>query len=151
MSRSILHSLTALAFAVISSVAIAQDQDTLPYKEGPVTVVTAVRTQPGKFNEYFRYLTGRYVQSMDEAKKQGVITEYTFYAAEPRTPADPDLYLVVTYPNMAAFDVETEKMTAIDKKLWGTLKAADQGSADRESIRKILGTERIRELMPVKK
>ena len=80
MSRSILHSLTALAFAVISSVAIAQDQDTLPYKEGPVTVVTAVRTQPGKFNEYFRYLSGRYVQSMDEAKKQGVITEYTFYA-----------------------------------------------------------------------
>ena len=71
--------------------------------------------------------------------------------AEPRTPTDPDLYLVVTYPNMAAFDVETEKMTAIDKKLWGSLKASDQGSADRESIRKILGTERIRELMPVKK
>ena len=151
MSRSILHSLTALAFAVISSVSIAQDQDTLPYKEGPVTVVTAVRTQPGKFNEYFRYLSGRYVQSMDEAKKQGVITGYTFYQAEPRAPTDPDLYLVVTYPNMAAFDVETEKMTAIDKKLWGSLKASDQGSADRESIRKILGSERIRELMPVKK
>jgi hypothetical protein len=150
MSR-ILQSLTALAFAIISSVAIAQDQDTLPYKEGAVTVVTAVRTAPGKFNEYFRYLAGRYSQSMDEAKKQGVVTGYSFFAASPRSPDDPDLYLVETYPNMAAFDTVTEKMTAIDKKLYGSLKAADQGFADREAIRKILGTEMIRELTPVKK
>jgi hypothetical protein len=150
MSR-ILQSLAALAFAIVSSAAIAQDQDTLPYKEGAVTVVTSVRTAPGKFNEYFRYLAGRYSQSMDEAKKQGIVTGYSFFAASPKSPDEPDLYLVETYPNMAAFDSVTEKMTAIDKKLYGSLKAADQGFADREEIRKILGSEMIRELTPVKK
>ena len=150
MSR-ILHSIAALAFAIISSAAIAQDQDTLPYKEGAVTVVTAVRTAPGKFNEYFRHLAGRYSQSMDEAKKQGLVTGYSFFAASPRSPDEPDLYLVVTYPNMAAFDSDTEKMAAINKKLYGSLKATDQGFADREEIRQILGTEMIRELTPLKK
>jgi hypothetical protein len=88
---------------------------------------------------------------MDEAKKQGVVTGYSFFAASPRSPDEPDLYLVETYPNMAAFDSVTEKMTAIDRKLYGSLKAADQGFADREELRKILGTEMIRELTPVKK
>jgi hypothetical protein len=151
MNRSIFHSLTALAFAIVSSAAIAQDQDTLPYKEGAVTVVTAVRTEPGKFNEYFRYLAGRYSQSMDEAKKQGVITGYSFFAASPRSPDEPDIYLVETYPNMAAFDTVTEKMLAIDKKVFGTLKEQDQGYADRGEIRTILGSEMIRELIPVNK
>ncbi|HEX2492250.1 MAG TPA: hypothetical protein VHK24_00650 [Steroidobacter sp.] len=149
MSRSILHSLTALALAMISSSALAQD--TPPYTEGAVSVVTAVRTQPGKFNEYFRYLSGPYSQVMDEAKKQGIITEYTFYAAFPRSPHDPDLYLVETYPNMAAFDSVTNKMTAISNKVFGSLQKADEADANREEIRKILGAEMVRELVPVKK
>jgi hypothetical protein len=151
MSRSLLHSLTAFAFAIVGSAAIAQDSDTLPYKEGPVSIVTSVRTEPGKFNEYFRYLAGRYSQSMDEAKKQGFVTNYSFFAASPKSPSEPDIYLVETYPNMAALDTATEKMSAIDKKLYGSLKASDQAFGDREQIRKILGSEMIRELIPLKK
>ena len=123
----------------------------MPYKEGAVTIVTSVRTEPGKFNEYFRYLAGSYSQSMAEAKKQGVITAYSFFAANPRSPDEPDLYLVETYPNMAAFDSVTEKMIAIDKKVFGSLKEQDKGYADRGEIRTILGSEMIRELIPVKK
>jgi len=151
MSRSILYSFTALALAIISTAAVAQDEDTLPYKEGPVTIVTSVRTQPGKFNEYFRYLAGPYSKTMDEAKKQGVITAYSFYAASPKSPNEPDLYLVETYPNMAALDTATQKMTAIDRKIYGSIKASDKGFADRGEIRTILGSEMIRELIPVKK
>ena len=151
MNRSILHPLAAFAFAMISSGAVAQDDDTLPYKEGAVTIVTSVRTEPGKFNEYFRHLAGPYSQSMEEAKKQGVVTSYSFFAANPRSPDEPDLYLVETYPNMAAFDSVTEKMIAIDKKVYGSMKATDKGYADRGAIRTILGSEMIRELIPVKK
>lgn len=145
----ILALLSTTVFLAIASVA-ATAQDTLPYKDGAVVIVTSVRTQPGKFNEYFRYLTGPYSQIMEQAKKQGILTNYSFFGAFPRSPDDPDLYIVETYPNMAVFDTISEKMTAISNKVFGSLKDADAADANREEIRKIIGTELIRELVPVK-
>ena len=55
-----------------------------------------------------------------------------------------------SYPNMAVFDTMSEKMTAISNKVFGSLKQSDAADANREEIRKILGTEMIRELVPVK-
>jgi hypothetical protein len=114
-------------------------------------IVTSVRTQPGKFNEYFRYLTGPYSQMMEQAKKEGLVTSYNFFGAQPKSPDEPDLYLVETYPNMAVFDTITEKMTAIANKVFGSLQKTDEADANREEIRKILGSEMVRELIPVKK
>lgn len=145
----ILAQLWTIVFLCAASVA-AVAQDTLPYKDGPVVMVTSVRTQPGKFNEYFRYLTGPYSQMMNQAKQQGLLTSFSFYAAFPKSPDEPDLYIVETYPNMAVFDTMSEKMTAIGNKVFGSLKQSDAADANREEIRKILGTEMIRELVPVK-
>jgi hypothetical protein len=149
MSRFVLHSFTAILLAIASTAVVAQD--TLPYKDGAVVIVSSVRTQPGKFNEYFRYLSGPYSQIMEQAKKEGVVTSYSFFGAQPKSPDEPDLYLVETYPNMAVFDTISEKMTAISNKVFGSLQKSDEADANREEIRKILGTEMIRELVPVKK
>lgn len=149
MNRFILQCFTVILLSIAGSA--VHSQDTLPYKDGVVVVVTSVRTQPGKFNEYYRYLSGPYSRIMDQAKKEGIITDYSFYGAQPKSPAEPDLYLVETYPNMAVFDTITEKMTAISNKVFGSLKQADEADANREEIRKILGTELLRELVPVKK
>lgn len=147
MSRFILKTFAWILLAICST-AVAQDQ--LPYKDGVVVIVTAVRTEPGKFNDYFRYLTGPYSQMMDQAKKDGVLKSYTFYSAFPKSPHDPDLYIVETYPNMAVFDTMTDKMSAISNKVFGSLKKSEEADANREEVRKILGTEMIRELVPVK-
>lgn len=147
--KKILRFPTALLLAIAAATAFAQD--TLPYKDGPVIIVTSVRTQPGKFNEYFRYLSGPYSQIMERAKKQGILNDYRFYGAQPKSPDDPDLYIVETYPNMAVFDGLSDKMTVISNQVFGSLKEADQADANREEIRKILGNEMIRELVPVKK
>lgn len=144
-----LAQLSSTVLLLLASVA-AMAQDALPYKDGQVVIVTSVRTQPGKFNDYYRYLAGPYSQMMDEAKKLKLLNTYSFYAAFPKTPDQPDLYIVEVYPNMAVFDTMTEKMTAISNKVFGSLKQADAADANREEIRKILGTEMIRELVPVK-
>jgi hypothetical protein len=149
MRRVITQFFAAIAISICSLGAFAQDA--LPYTEGAVVIVTSVRTQPGKFNEYFRYLSGPYSRIMDEAKKAGVLTSYSFVSATPRSPDDPDLYIVETYPNMAVFDTLTDKMTVISSKVFGSIKQADEADANRESVRKILGSEMLRELMPVKK
>jgi hypothetical protein len=148
MNRILAPSWAIVFLCIASAAAVAQDA--LPYKEGPVVMVTSVRTQPGKFNDYFRYLAGPYSQMMNQAKQQGLLSSFAFYGTVPKSPDEPDLYIVETYPNMAVFDTMTEKMAAISGKVFGSLKQSDAADANREEIRKILGTEMIRELVPVK-
>jgi hypothetical protein len=120
--------------------------DGLPYTEGHVLDVAAIRTKEGKFDEYWAFLSNQYRQIMDEAKKEGLIVSYSFYAATPRTPHDPDLYLVTEYANMAAFDGLNDKMAALDAKVFGGMKQGAQADSDRDAIRTVLGDEIIREL-----
>jgi hypothetical protein len=125
---------------------LAMAQDSRPYTMGTVSQVTSVRTKPGMFDEYVKFLAGPFRQEQEEYKKLGIVTDYAFFGSEPRSPHDPDLYIVVTYKNMAALDAMNDKEEAIDKKVFGSLKQAEKGQMDRESIREILGTELIREL-----
>ncbi|MET0983889.1 MAG: hypothetical protein ABW034_00640 [Steroidobacteraceae bacterium] len=148
MFTNAFRALSTVLFLFVASTAIAQDS--LPYKEGAVVVVTSVRTQPGKFDDYYRYLTGPYSQMMDEGKKMGLVTNYQFLMAFPRSEKDPDLYIVETYPSMAVFDGMMDKMSDVSKKIFGSLKQASQADANREEFRKILGTEMMRELTPRK-
>jgi hypothetical protein len=120
--------------------------DDLPYKEGTVTQVSSIRTKEGHFLDYWTFLSTSWRQEMDEAKKQGIVVSYAIFSANPKTPQEPDLYLVVEYPNLAALDGIDEKMGAIDKKIWGSLKQASQSDAEREAIRTVLGSEIIRQL-----
>lgn len=116
------------------------------YTEGPVIDVTSVRTEPGKFDEYLRYLSGPYKQSMEEQKKAGIILDYAIYQATPRGPHDPDLYLVITYKNMAALDGLNERTDAIVEKVFGSSQQQDAATIARGKMRTILGNEYMRQL-----
>ena len=56
------------------------------YTEGAVVQVGSIRTEPGMFDEYMKYLAGPYKQWMEEQKKAGVILDYAVYQATPRGP-----------------------------------------------------------------
>ena len=64
----------------------------------------------------------------------------------PRSPHDPDLYLTVTFKNMAALDGLDDRLEPIERKVWATRDAANKADADRESMREILGSQLIRHL-----
>ena len=117
-----------------------------PYTEGEVVNVSAVRTEPGMFEEYMKYLAGPYKQSMEEQKKAGVIVDYAIYAANPRSPHDPDLYLITVYKNMAALDDLNSKTDGITEKVFGTLEQQSTATVQRGKLRTLLGDEYIREL-----
>jgi hypothetical protein len=118
----------------------------LPYKEGTVSEVSSIKVKDGHFLDYWTFLSTTYKQEMDEAKKQGLIVSYSIFSATPKNPNEPDLYLVVEYANMAALDGLDAKMSAIDAKIFGSMKQAGAKAAERESIRTVLGSELIREL-----
>jgi hypothetical protein len=143
-----IRALGALAgvFAFVSLVGVASAADR-PYTEGQVLDVTAIRTEPGMFDEYMKYLAGPYRQIMEEQKKAGVILGYNFYAANPRSPDEPDLYIVTIYKNLAAMDGLNDKTDGIVEKVMGSPDQQSSATVQRGKLRTILGDEVIRELV----
>jgi hypothetical protein len=133
--------LLALPFASVAA------DDGYAYTEGSVSNVTSVRTKPGMFDTYMEFLSKTFKPMMEEQKKAGLVLSYAVYAGAPKTPAEPDLYLVVEYKNMAALDDLNAKTDPISKKFYASLAASNKAAADRESVRQILGNELIRQLI----
>lgn len=143
-----LRYLAPLAVTVLSMSATssALADDSKSYTEGPVTQVTSIRTKPGMFDTYMKWLDTTGKQLREDEKKAGIIIDYGVYEATPRSPHDPNLYIVITYKNMAALDGLEDRVEPIMRKIYATRSAADKAEADRESMREILGTELIRRL-----
>jgi hypothetical protein len=133
-----------LLVGLLPAWAIAQE---LPYREGPVVNVTQIRVKEGKFFDYWSFLENRWRPVMEEAKRQGIIVSYGVLTAEPRTPQDANLVLVITSPNMASFDGIDAKYAAIEQKMFGLSpqKAAAE-SGERDAVRTVLGSQLYRAL-----
>lgn len=141
-----MHSwMICVLLALAALPAMAQER---PYTEGPVTIVTSVRVVDGQFENYMSYLNTTWRPVMAEAKTAGIVADYRVYGAQARNPDEADMYLVVTYPNMATFDGMTEKMQPIITKVTKmNYRQADEASGKRVVMRTILGEEMVRELV----
>jgi len=139
--------LLAVAAIVVMPTASAQTQDEHAYTEGPVIVVSYIRTEPGKFEDYMKYLATTYKTLMEEYKKSGLILDYAVFNAEPRNPGDPDLLLTITYKNYASLDNLNEKTDPIDRKVWGSIAKSSEESAARGKLRTLVGGQTIRQLL----
>jgi hypothetical protein len=135
----------AIVLLALAGVGSAQD---LPYSEGPVTVVTSVKIMDGQFDNYMSYLQSTYKPVMEAQKKGGIILGYDIYDASPRQPGDADMYLVVSYPNMASFDGLRERTEPVSARVTGLDRGqATKASVERGKMREILGTQMLRELI----
>ena len=132
------------AFAALSGTAAAADR---PYTEGTVTNVSAIRTMPGMFDDYMTWLAGPYKQAMEAQKAAGVIVSYAVYVTVPRSPEDPDIYLLTTYKNMAALDDLSARLDPIYEKLQGSMAEQNKAYIDRGKMRTVLGDELIRQMV----
>jgi hypothetical protein len=130
-----------LSFFAVGA-AVAADR---PYTEGVVSEISSIRTEPGMFDAYMAWLAGPYKQIMEAQKAAGLIVDYAVYAAAPRSPSDPDLYLVTVYKNMAALDDLAAKSDPIMEKLQGSLADQNKAYIERGKMRTVLGSELVRE------
>ena len=144
MKKSILVIFAAI---VALSTSVTRAQEDHAYTQGPVTIVSFVRTEPGMFDEYIRYLSNTYKKLMEASKKQGIVTDYAIYQALPRDAQDADVILTVTYKNMAALDSVQAKTDPLVKEVFGSLPKAASAAVDREKLRKQLGSQMVRQLI----
>ncbi len=143
MNRLIQFLLFLSAF-VLSLPANAQLGTT--YKEGPVTEVTYLKIEYGHFDEYVDWLNSTWKPLNEAKKKSGLIIDYRVYTARPRSPEEPNVIFMITYPNMAAFDRRAEE-DAVAVEMIGSAKEQDAARIARSAYRKRLGTELIREVI----
>src|ERR1700720_251734 len=97
-----LRYLVTLAVTALSMSAISPGlaDGSKSYTDGPISEVTSIRTKPGMFDAYMKWLDTTGKQLREDEKKAGLILDYVVYSVRPRSPHDPDLYMVVTYKNM---------------------------------------------------
>lgn len=137
--------LLCLAMALCALSAQAQQR---PYADGPVTIVTSVKVVDGQFENYMAYLDSTWRRVMEESKTAGIVSDFRVYSAQAHTPDEADLFLVVTYPNMAAFDGMDAKMDPIQAKITKmNFKQADEASGKRTAMRTLIGQQMLRELV----
>jgi hypothetical protein len=131
-----------LALITLTSTAYADGRD---WNDGPVIRVASVRTSYGHFDEYMHYLATTYKKEQEAAKKAGLILSYRVVVVEPRGPQDPDILLVNEYKNWAALDNLGGKIDAINAQIEGSVDKSNQGGAERDKIRTILGSRTAQE------
>src|SRR5919201_1003637 len=149
----------ALVFSLLLSACLlpldAQSQDA-PAKEqpkyslGPVTQVDYIHVEYGHFEEYMAWVTSTWAPTMEAAKKAGLIVGYKVFQASPKSPDQPNVYLEITYKNMAAYagDIgdQAAAFDAVTDKVICNTACQNQARVHRNEIRKVLGTEVTREI-----
>ncbi|HSW32923.1 MAG TPA: hypothetical protein VLH36_04835 [Steroidobacteraceae bacterium] len=135
--------LTGLSMFAVAGFASAADR---PYTEGAVVNVGSLRTEPGQFEAYMAYLAGPYKKMMEEQKAAGIILDYSVYVTTPRSPGDPDIYLLTVYKNMAALDGLNERTDPIQQKMFGDLAQRGAATAERGKMRTVVGGMQMRKL-----
>ena len=148
MIKTIISSM-CLAAATLSLNARAQDERR--YTDGPVTEVDYIQVEYGHFEEYIDWLNSTWKPTMEAMKKAGIIIDYKVFQATPKSPDQPNIFLFITFKNMAAYagdigDKGVELEAVARKVICGTA-CQNKARVHRNEYRKVLGTELIRELI----
>jgi hypothetical protein len=124
----------------------ARAEDVRQYADGPVTEVDYIRVEYGSFETYIDWLNSTWKPTMEATKKAGLIIDYKVFRATPKSPDQPNIFLMITYKNMAALDKGVE-LEDVAKKVIGSTEFQNKARTGRNDYRKVLGTELIRELV----
>ena len=143
MKRGLFVLATIALTLLVSAPAHAQ----APFKEGPVVEVSYIRTEPGQFDEYMRYVFGDYARLQNALKEAGIIVDWGVFATDTRSPDEANLVLTTTYANMAALDNLEERVDPIVQQVMGRDRAqAAEAGVQRGSMRRLIGSQLFRQL-----
>ena len=135
-----------------SSISVSARAQSGPgYTYGPVTEVDYIQANYGRFDDYMKWVTSTWRPTMEAAKKSGLIIDYRVFTSRPKSPNDPNVYLEITYKNMAAYagDIgdQADAFEAVTEKVICSAECQDQARVRRNEIRTVLGTEVTREII----
>jgi hypothetical protein len=101
----------------------------------------------GHFEEYVDWLNSTWKPTMEATKKAGLILGYKVVRATPKTPDQPNIFLMITYKNMAAALDKVVEQEEVAKKVIGTTELQNKARVGRNQYRTVVGTEYVREII----
>ena len=154
MTKTIILSM-CLAASSLSLDARAQDaltrdalaQNDRQYTDGPVTEVDYIQVEYGHFAEYIDWLNSIWKPTMEAMKKAGIIIDYKVLHASPKSPDQPNIFLMITFKNMGAALDKGVELEEVAKKVIGSTEVQNKARVGRSQYRTVLGNEYVRELI----
>src|SRR5438270_13436386 len=141
----------SMCLAISALTLNARAQDSRGYSYGPVTEVDYIHVDYGHFEEYMAWVTSTWVPTMQAAKSAGLIIDYKVFQASPKSSDQPNVYLEITFKNMAAYagDIgdNAAAFEAVTEKVICSSACQNQARVHRNEFRKVLGTEVTREII----
>jgi len=129
----------------------ARAQDERRFSYGAVTEVDYVHVEYGHFAEYMAWVTSTWVPTMEAAKRAGLIIGYKVFQSTPKSPDEPNLYLEITFRNMAAYAGDIGDQADAFERVTETVICSEacqnQARVHRNEIRRFLGVEVTREIV----
>jgi hypothetical protein len=125
----------------------ASARDVRQYTDGPVTEVDYIEVEYGHFEEYIDWLNSTWKPTMEAMKKTGLIIDYKVFRATPKSPAQANVYLFITFKNAAAALDKGAELEEVAKKVIGSTEVQNKARVGRNEYRKVLGIEYMRELI----
>lgn len=117
------------------------------YKDGPVWIVSFIKTNTGMTDQYIKDLKNTWKAVNDEALKEGLILSYKILSGVNSNPQDFDMMLLVEYKNLASLEGADDKWDGIMQKLIGNDEAMAKLMATRVNTRTIFGEKVFREIV----
>jgi L-rhamnose mutarotase len=151
MMKAIKTVILSLCLAASSLSLSARAQDERQYTAGPVTEVDYIHVEYGHFAEYVDWLNSTWKPTMEALKKAGIIVDYKVFQASPKSPDQPNIFLMLTFKDMAAYagDIGDKgvELEAVARKVICSDACQNKARAVRNGYRTVLGSELIRELI----
>jgi hypothetical protein len=142
-----------MCLAVSSLSLNASAEDKRGFRYGPVTQLGLIHVNYGHFDDYMAWITSTWLPTMEAAKKAGLIVGYKVVVRESANPNEPNMYLWVTFKDMAAFagdigdQAAQDDFEAVTEKVICSSACQNQARVHRNEIRTFLGNEVIREIV----
>jgi hypothetical protein len=135
-----------LAATLLSLDARAQDTEGA-YTEGPVTQVSYIYVEYGRFAEYVDWLNSTWKPTLVAMKKAGLVIDYKIFRATPKSPDQPNVFIWITFKDgKAALDTRFEQ-EAVAREVIGSAEVQNKARVARTGYRRVLGSELIREVV----
>ena len=125
----------------------ARAEDVRQYTDGPVTELDYIQVEYGHLEEYIDWLNSTWKPTMEATKKAGLIIDYKVVRATPKTPDQPNIFLMITFKNMGAALDKGVELEEVAKKVIGSTEVQNKARVGRNEYRRVLGTEYVRELI----
>ncbi|MFO1186782.1 MAG: hypothetical protein U1E87_04620 [Alphaproteobacteria bacterium] len=117
-----------------------------PYTQGSVWRISYVQTKPGHFEDYLNDIAKVFERFQEAQIAKGRVLSYKVLRLADARDNEPNLLLMVEFPNFAMLDTPDSVWDEARKELFGTMTKEHGAAIDREALRALRGEVLAQEL-----